>query len=129
MASHITIQAPAGLHIETLEENQAGQYRFHLCAWFSTDDELLSSNQRMRGIFLHCTSEANEVVRMSNFLKDRMLFAGDVKQITTDEGDFHYLDVQLELGKELDAKILPGNYYLQASAFQYTSNIIRFTVT
>jgi len=117
-----------GLHIDSVQDSKdqiSDKAWVRLRAWLSTEHEQLSQFQYMRGIYLTCISEADQVAINQNFLKDRILFSGDIKIIQIGEDKFHFMDVQFELSTELNTPLDSGCHYLQASAFHYLSKTIK----
>jgi len=86
------------------------------------DDHQLNSRW-IRSLFLTCVSEANQTAGISNLLKGRVIFAGDIKKIPSSPPMFR-LALRIKLSEELKRELVPDRYYVQVSARQFLSNLI-----
>ena len=122
------IVAGAGLQILSVEyknEKLSNEYWVRLDAWFAVNDEVITALMRFRGIYFTCISEMNQVVIKQNYLRDRILFDEDFRSVSIDGIEYLNLNEQFEISQELDVGLNSGYYYLQASSFTCSSNILK----
>ena len=78
------------------------------CMWF-------------RSMFLTCVSKANQTPVITNLLKGRILFAGDIKKVMGKTAMVR-LSLRVNLVKEIGRELFKDSYYVQVSARHLLSN-------
>lgn len=77
----------------------------------------------VRSLFLICISESTQTKAISNLIKGRLLFEGDILKVSSEPPIIRF-NMGLEISRELSLKLFPGRYYIQVSARQFLSNQI-----
>lgn len=77
----------------------------------------------VRSLFLICISESAQTKAMTNLIRGRLLFEGDILKVSSEPPIIRF-SMGLEISRELSLKLYPGRYYIQVSARQFLSNQI-----
>jgi hypothetical protein len=77
----------------------------------------------VRSLFLICISEPAQTKAITNLIKGRLLFEGDIVKVSSEPPIIRF-SMGLEISRELSLKLYPGRYYIQVSARQFLSNQI-----
>ena len=75
----------------------------------------------VRSLFLTCVSESDQTSAITNLIKGRLIFAGDIQKIPSDPPIIRF-SMGLKVSKETGLKFFPGRYYVQVAARQFLSN-------
>ena len=99
------------------------QCRIKVIAQLPDEGEHALNVAWVRSLFLICISEPAQTKAITDLIKGRLLFEGDIMKVSSEPPIIRF-NMGLEISSELSLKLYPGRYYIQVSARQFLSNQI-----